>query len=49
VKSSQVSVNVTNLTNKKGVSTVVVTSASGGYQAFPIAPRMVFVTLQAGF
>ena len=29
------------------MSTAVVTSASGGYQAYPIAPRRVFVTLQA--
>jgi hypothetical protein len=28
---------------------LVVTSTSGGYQAYPIAPRMGFVTLQATF
>ncbi len=49
VKSSRISMNVTNLTDIKGVSTAVVTGASGGYQAFPLPPRMVFVTLQAGF
>jgi len=27
----------------------VVTSASGGYQAYPIAPRQFFVTLEAAF
>ncbi len=39
--------NITNLFDSRGVSTAVVTSSSGGYQAFPVAPRMFFVTLQA--
>ena len=38
---------VTNLTGVHGWSTAVVTSNSGGYQAYPIAPRMAFVTLSA--
>ncbi len=41
--------NITNLTDIKGVSTAVVTSNSGGYQAFPLPPRMFFVTLAAKF
>jgi hypothetical protein len=49
MKSAKLSLNVTNLTNVKGISTAVVTSASGGYQGFPIAPSMAFVTLQASF
>ena len=49
VRTTKLSVNVTNLTNTKGDSTAVVTSASGGYQAYPIAPIMSFVTLQATF
>ena len=49
VKTAKVSANVTNLGDIKGVSTAVVTSNSGGYQAFPIAPRMFFVTLAATF
>ncbi len=49
VRSAKLSVNVTNLADTKGVSTVVVTSASGGYQAYPLAPRMGFVTLEATF
>ncbi len=49
VRSVRASVNVTNLTNEKGVSTAVVTGPSGGYQAFPLAPRMAFVTLDANF
>jgi outer membrane receptor protein involved in Fe transport len=49
MKSAKISLNVTNLNNEKGVSTAVVTGASGGYQAYPIAPTMGFVTLQAKF
>jgi len=45
----KVSANVTNLTDKKGISTAVVTGNSGGYQGFPIAPRMLFVTMSAKF
>ena len=49
VHSAKISVNVTNLTDEKGVSTVNITAVSGGYTAYPIPPRMVFVTLQATF
>ncbi|HEX7759026.1 MAG TPA: TonB-dependent receptor [Caulobacteraceae bacterium] len=48
-KSLRLSANLTNLANVKGVSTAVVTSTSGGYQAFPLPPRMFFVTAQATF
>ena len=49
LKGAKVSANITNLNDIKGVSTAVVTGNSGGYQAFPIAPRMFFVTLDATF
>ena len=49
LKDLKVSVNVTNLAGIRGVSTAVVTSNSGGYQAYPIAPRMGFLTLSAKF
>ncbi len=49
VKEIKVSANVTNLGGIRGVSTAVVTSNSGGYQAFPIPPRMAFITLAALF
>lgn len=49
VRSARISANVTNVFDKRGISTVVITSASGGYQGYPVPPRMVFVTLQAGF
>jgi len=45
----KLSANVTNLADTRGVSTLVVTGASGGYQAYPIAPRMAFMTVQATF
>lgn len=49
VKGLRLTGNVTNLFDKKGVSTAGVTSNSGGYTAFPQAPRMGFVTLSADF
>jgi hypothetical protein len=49
LKDLKVSANITNLGGIRGVSTAVVTSNTGGYQAFPIAPRMFFLTLSAKF
>jgi iron complex outermembrane recepter protein len=49
VREIKISANVTNLGGIRGVSTAVVTSNSGGYQAFPIAPRMGFLTVEARF
>jgi iron complex outermembrane receptor protein len=49
VKGLRLSANVTNLFDKKGVSTASVTSNSGGYAAFPQPPRQGFVTLSADF
>ena len=49
LKGARVSANITNLTDKKGVSTAVVTGNSGGYGAFPIPPRQAFVTVSADF
>ncbi len=49
VQGAKVSVNVTNLGDIKGASTVVVGAASGTYNFYPIPPRMVFVTLAADF
>jgi iron complex outermembrane recepter protein len=45
----KISANITNLGGIRGVSTAVVTSNSGGYQAYPIAPRMAFLTVSAKF
>jgi len=49
VRGAKLSLNVLNLTDVKGVSALNITSASGGYTAYPIAPTQVFVTLQADF
>ena len=49
IRTVKLSGNVINLTDTKGVSTIVVTGNSGGYQGYPIAPTMAFVTLQATF
>ena len=43
------SLNMTNVGNTKGVETPVVTTAAGGYAAFPIAPRMWFFTVSSKF
>lgn len=48
MRKAEVSVNVTNLFDEKGVSTVSVNNAAS-YSAYPIAPRMVFGTLSLGF
>ena len=47
VKKLRLSGNITNLFNVKGVSTITVTGASGGFQGYPIPPRMFFMTLGA--
>ncbi|WP_338112511.1 hypothetical protein [Sphingomonas insulae] len=48
-KRLSVSVNVTNITDKKAASTLSVGAASGTYNYFPVAPRQVFATIAAGF
>lgn len=47
VKKFKISGNITNLADIKGISTINVTGANGGFQGFPIPPRMFFVTLGA--
>jgi iron complex outermembrane receptor protein len=42
------SLNVTNLTNERGWSTIT-PAASGNFTAYPLAPRMVFGTVAASF
>ncbi|WP_410211540.1 TonB-dependent receptor [Aquirhabdus sp.] len=45
---SKLSLNVTNIANKKGYSSLVVNGpvyATSGYAAYPLAPRMFFITL----
>ena len=45
----KLSFNITNLGNERGISTAVVTGNSGGYQAYPLSPRMAFATVAATF
>ncbi|MEG3163826.1 TonB-dependent receptor plug domain-containing protein [Sphingomonas sp. PB2P19] len=45
----ELALNVTNLTDKKGVSTVSIGSATNSYSAYPIAPRQWFLTLSAAY
>ncbi|CAN5377101.1 TonB-dependent receptor [soil metagenome] len=49
IKNAQFSVNVTNITDKKGASTLSIGAASGTFNQFPLAPRQVFATLSLGF
>eukprot|EP01037_Dinobryon_pediforme_P001581 gene1581-1608_t len=46
---ADLSLNVTNLTDETGVSTVSIGSAASSYSAYPIAPRQWFLTFGAGF
>ena len=48
LRKAELSLNVTNLTDKKGVSTLSVGSATNSYSAYPIAPRQWFLTLSVG-
>ena len=49
IKTLGVSLDVTNLTDKKAASTIVAAAASGTYNAYPLAPREWFGTLRFGF
>ncbi len=44
-----VSVNVTNITDRRAPSSLSIGAASGTYNFFPVAPRQVFATVSAGF
>ena len=48
LKKAEVSLNVTNLANKTGWSTLSIGSATNSFSAYPIAPRQWFLTLSAG-
>lgn len=45
----ELALNVTNLTDKEGVSTLSIGSATNSYSAYPIAPRQWFLTLSAAY
>jgi hypothetical protein len=49
LRKAELALNVTNLTDKKGVSTLSIGSATNSYSAYPIAPRQWFLTLSAAY
>ena len=49
VRKAELALNVTNLADKKGWSTLSVGSATNSYSAYPIAPRQWFLTLSAAY
>ncbi|MEP9359908.1 TonB-dependent receptor plug domain-containing protein [Sphingomonas sp. KR3-1] len=49
MKKAKLSLNVTNLGDIKGVSTLSIGSATNSYSAYPIPPRQWFVTYSANF
>jgi iron complex outermembrane recepter protein len=49
LKKMRVSLNVTNITDKKAESTITVAQPTFTYNYFPLAPRQVFGTLSFGF
>lgn len=44
-----VGLQITNLANRRGTSTLVVGAAAGTYNSFPIAPRQIFFSLSSGY
>ena len=49
LRKAEIALNVTNLTDKKGWSTLSIGSATNNYSAYPIAPRQWFLTLSAAY
>ncbi len=45
----EVSLNVTNVTDRKGVSSLSIGSPTNSYSAYPIAPRQWFLTVSAAY
>lgn len=49
LRKAELSLNVTNLADKKGISTISIGSATNSYSAYPIAPRQWFLTFSAAY
>ncbi len=49
LRRAEIALNVTNLFEKKGLSTLSIGSAVNSYSAYPIAPRQWFLTLSAAY
>jgi outer membrane receptor protein involved in Fe transport len=49
LRKAEIALNITNLTDKKGWSSLSIGSATNSFSAYPIAPRQWFVTLSAAY
>ncbi|MFS0773396.1 TonB-dependent receptor [Sphingomonas sp. 1P08PE] len=49
IRTATISLNVTNITDKKAASSLSIGAASGTFNQFPLAPRQVFGTISVGF
>jgi iron complex outermembrane receptor protein len=49
LRKAEIALNVTNLTDEKGWSSLSIGSATNSYSAYPIAPRQWFLTLSAAY
>lgn len=49
IRKAELALNVTNLFEEKGLSTLSIGSATNNYSAYPIAPRQWFLTLSAAY
>jgi len=49
LRKAEIALNITNLTDEKGVSTLSIGSATNSYSAYPVAPRQWFLTLSAAY
>lgn len=49
LRKAEIALNITNLTDEKGESTLGVSSATNNYSAYPIAPRQWFLTFSAAY
>jgi len=49
LRKAEIALNVTNLTDKKGWSSLSIGSATNSWSAYPIAPRQWFLTLSAAY
>ena len=49
LRNVELALNVTNLTQERGTSTLSIGSATNSYSAYPIAPRQWFLTLSAAY
>jgi hypothetical protein len=49
LRKAEIALNVTDLTDRQGASTLSIGSATNSYSAYPIAPRQWFLTFSATY